>query len=197
MHRLAKSLQVLNYHQLSNLNLTFFFFFKKSQMQENSAQWGVSVGLVAYLTLCLPLGPHLLMENPPHPGSLCFMASLCPPSPWLRSPVIAQGFVLCTLADIFIHSLPHHPAQSPDTHSVGCLPRLHLWFIFLLSLLSTGVSCPPTLPLADTANGETLSQLTPLSPSPVHSLSSWYSLKPKLISDLNKVTSFPTPDHPT
>lgn len=77
---------------------------------------GVSVGLVPYLTICLPRGLHLLMENPPHPGSLCLTASLCPPGLWLSSPVIAQGFVLCTLADTFMPSLPHHPAQS-QTHT--------------------------------------------------------------------------------
>lgn len=142
-----------------------------------------------YLTLCLPLGLHLLMGNPPHPGSLCFTASLCPPSPWLSSPVLAQGFVLTSWD---LHALPPSLLSPVSRHTLSGLPSPTPSLTYPLAH-----PCPPTVPLADTANGETLSQLTLLSLSPVHSLSSWYSLKPKLISDLNKVTSFPMPDHPT
>lgn len=58
----CKGLQVLNY-QLSNLNLTFFFLLKESQMQESAAQWGPVLRIAqdvcrpcGILTLCFPLG---------------------------------------------------------------------------------------------------------------------------------------------
>lgn len=117
MHRLAQVCKFSTIISSQTLIWPFFFSLRKVKCKKIlHSGGGVSVGLVPYLTICLPRGLHLLMENPPHPGSLCLTASLCPPGLWLSSPVIAQGFVLCTLADTFMPSLPHHPAQS-QTHT--------------------------------------------------------------------------------